>query len=70
MIGFLHYRVFSFLVLLQSAVALQCGQPLTTQCLGATDVRYNPAASNNAVDQAQGPLCMSIFLVQSFMLIF
>lgn len=64
MIGFLHCRVFSTLVLLQSAVALQCGQPLTTQCLGATDVRYNPGASNDAVDQAQGLCWMSNGMMQ------
>jgi hypothetical protein len=36
------------------SVALQCGDTLTTPCLGQTDIRYDPKSSNNAVDQAEG----------------
>ena len=41
-----------FLQTLPAATAIQCGGRLTTECLGATDVRYNPGASNALKDQA------------------
>jgi hypothetical protein len=35
---------------------LQCGEVLTTPCLGSSDIRYDPKASNDASDQADGTL--------------
>jgi hypothetical protein len=54
MIAFRNYRLLASIFFLPSAFALQCGQPLTTPCLGATDIRYNAEASNDAIDQAAG----------------
>jgi len=34
------------------ADAIKCGRPFTSACLGDTDKRYDPDASNSAVDQA------------------
>lgn len=53
MIAFRNYRLLASIFFLPSAFALQCGQPLTTPCLGATDIRYNAEASNDAIDQAE-----------------
>jgi len=40
-----------FLLLPPSALAIKCGRPLTTACLGDTDIRYDPDSSNSAIDQ-------------------
>ena len=37
---------------LHYVAALKCGRPLTTKCLGDTDIRYNKQASNSAKDQS------------------
>ena len=56
MIAFRNYPLLASLLILPSAFALQCGQTLTTPCLGATDIRYNAEASNDVTDQAEGTL--------------
>jgi hypothetical protein len=38
---------------LKSSIAFTCGRPLTTACLGDTDIRYDPDVSNAIVDQAE-----------------
>lgn len=40
------------LLALHYVAALKCGRPLTTKCLGDTDIRYNKHASNSAKDQS------------------
>jgi hypothetical protein len=54
MTAYRNYLLLASIFLLPSATALQCGQALTTPCLGATDIRYNAEASNDAIKQADG----------------
>jgi hypothetical protein len=49
---FTSFAAVVLLGLLQSSAAFKCGRPLTTACLGDTDIGYDPDASNAAVDQA------------------
>lgn len=39
------------LLVLPRSEAIKCGRPLTTACLGDTDIRYDPKSSNRASDQ-------------------
>ena len=48
----MHRLIASLLAVVHSVAALRCGQALTKECLGATDIRYNKDASNAAKDQA------------------
>lgn len=49
----LNFRVAALLLThLPVSEAIKCGRPLTTACLGDTDIRYDPKSSNAAADQA------------------
>ena len=65
MTAFLNYCLFATLVLARSTDAFKCGTSVTTECLGATDIRYDATASNNAADQAEGECLVSCRLLGS-----
>ena len=67
MTAFLNYCLFATLVLARSTDAFKCGTSVTTECLGATDIRYDPTASNDAADQAEGECLVSCRLLRSLM---
>lgn len=44
--------ILSLLLSCEGVHSIKCGKPLTTACLGDTDIRYDPDSSNVAADQS------------------